>query len=200
MSNLVYKLVKTYGDGFSPSNVNYLCKDNYIHIRLDKFGAKPQHINGFEGKLTFLLTLLMQEKSKEIVYISQIDEWKDKAQYQKRWKECLEHLKSTKEYKDIEYVLKNTFDNFKGIKILPRYSLKHKPESAFDLLGGCDNLFNKDMSYILDCFKYDFMDIVEFLFDNNLEIYIEKVNKVDDSKYINKYKEKEDVGPNLWEE
>jgi len=199
MSNLVYKMVRTYAEHTKVSMVDYLCKDRYIHIRLRRFGDKAQQLIGFEDKLTFLITTLILNKVDGILELSKVKLSESKENYQEIWKQCLECLKSSKEFKDIECVLKEVFKDYKGMKILPMYSLKNKPKNAFDLLGSCDNLPSTEMKFILDCdIRYNFLDIADFLFDNNLEIHIEKENIVDDSKFINKYKEKDD-DYNLWE-
>ena len=199
MSNLVYKMVRTYAEHTKVSTVDYLCKDKYIHIRLRKFGDKVQQLIGFEDKLTFLITTLMQNKVNSILELSKIKLSENKEKYQEIWKQCLECLKSSKEFKDIECVLKEVYQNYKGMKILPMYSLKNKPKNAFDLLGSCENIPSTEMKFILDCdIRYDFLDIADFLFDDNLEIHIEKENQVDNSKFINKYKEKDNC-LSLWE-
>lgn len=191
MNNLDYKIVRKYAEHTDFSATNYLCKDNYVHVRLKKYGDKPLHICGFEAKLTFLLTALIQLKVGSSLDLAMVDRAESKENYQEIWEHCLASLKSTKEYKDVEYVLKTVFANFKGVKILPMYSLKNKPKNAFSLLGGCDNFPCAMMSDVLDCgMYYDFTDIVDFLLNNNVEVYIEEHTEVDDSKYINKYTEK----------
>ena len=202
MTNLVYKRVKTFSqDSFEYSQVNYLCKDNYVHIRLGRFGDKPQKICGFENKLTLLLTLVMRNKVSESLNLSQLKLSESKENYQEIWKQCVDCLKSSKEYKDIEYVIKTVYEDCKGIKLLPMYSIKHKPKNAFDLLGDCINLpDDANIFSVLECdMHYEFADILDFLFNNNVAIYIEPQHKVDDTKFVNKYTEI-DTSYNLWED
>lgn len=199
MNNFDYKLVRRYDTQAEFSSVNYLCKDNYVHVRLRRYGDKQMHISGFEAKLTFLLTFLINKVANDILSISMIKMSEDREKYQVIWNSCLDCLKTTKEYKDIECVLSTVMRNYKGIKILPMYSLKHGAKNAFDLLGECvDSPFSK-MTDVFDCGDiYGFGDIVDFLFNNNVEVYIENKTIIDDSKFIRKYAEKEDEVESLW--
>ncbi len=194
--DLKYKFVRTHNTSFFNSGTNFLCKDGYVHIRLGRFGDKKQKVSGFEQKLTFLITYLINEVASGHFSTLEIQKSLDSSTYEEFFNKCLEILRGHFMYKDILYTIGEIFLNFKGIKILPYYSLKHKPKSAFDLLGSC-SLVESDMN-ICDIFDLDIKeDLYGFLFDDNFEIYIEEQTKIDESKYINKYKEKEDY-IDLW--
>lgn len=198
-NNLVYKFVRVLDDFSYSSDVNFLCKDNYIHIRLKRFGHKKEHLVGFESKLTFLLTLMMNNAINHHITTLQAKLSQDKENYKKIWENCLECLKSTTDYILLEDVLRVMFKEYKGLKILPMYSLKYKPNNAFDLLGECYGLPTSTISidYLLRNEIKD--DLYGFLFDNNVEIYIETKSNIDDSKFIKKHsKQKKEPYVNLW--
>ena len=196
MKNLVYKFVRTLNPEVFGSNINYLYKDNYVHCRLGIYGDKKQRISGFESKLAFLLTFMMNESVNKHLSLSKIQFGDDKENYQEIWNQCLGLLKSMSAYQDLEYTLEKTLIGFKGIKILPMYSLKHKPKNAYELLGICKNMSSKvDLNYLLDVEIKD--DLYGFLFDENFEILIEEESVVDNSKFIRKHKEKKE-DTNLW--
>ena len=197
MNDLVYRFTNVFSERQNYAEVNYLCKDNFIHIRLRRFGDRVERISGFESKLTFLITLLMLNTFNQQITTEQLEMSNNKNNYQEIWKSCLESLKSSGNYKAIETFLTQTL-GAKGIKILPAYSLKKKPKNAYDLLGKCNNFSSEVLlSNLIDTYINPF-GIAEYLYNDNLEISIEKRREVDNSKFINKYKDKSnDI--NLWE-
>ncbi len=200
-NKLVYKFVRTLDETSFSSDVNFLCKDNYVHIRLKRFGYKKEHISGFESKLTFLLTLMMINAVNEHITTVQAKLSQDKENYKELWESCLNCLKSSKEFKDLDWFLCTMFESYKGLKILPMYSLKYKPKNAYDLLGDCYGLSQLSIERLLRVELKD--DLYGFLFDNSLEIYIEESHDVDDSKFIKKHlinrTNKKETYINLWD-
>lgn len=189
------KLVYRFSDTFShrcwlekQDVINYLYKDGYVHVRLATFGTKKECIVGFERKLTFYLTYLMQKEVQSILDLPSIKEARDKKNYQEIWKKCLECLKNSATYRLLDNYFEEYLGQFgyKGIKILPVYSLKNKPKDAFDLLGEV-----KDAPS-LKGFSYS------DLFRDSFEISIEEERIVDNSKFARKHKEKSIDTYQLW--
>lgn len=189
------KLVYRFSDSFSRRNwleeqdiINYLYKDGYVHVRLDTFGNEKERIVGFERKLAFYLTYVMQREVQSILDLPSIKEARDKNNYQEIWKKCLACLKNSSIYKALDSYFEEYLGQFgyKGIKILPAYSLKNKPKDAFDLLGEV-----KDVPCLAGI---SFSE----LFIDSFEISIEEERIVDHSKFARKHKEKSVNTYQLW--
>ena len=189
------KLVYRFSDTLSPrcwiekqDVINYLYKDNYVHVRLDTFGKEKELIVGFERKLAFYLTYLMQKEVQSILDLPSIKEARDKKNYQEIWKKCLACLKNSTTYKLLDEYFDEYLGQFgyKGIKILPVYSLKNKPKDAFDLLGEVKDA--PSLSGISFC----------DLFRDSFEISVEEERIVDHSKFARKHKEKSINTYQLW--
>ena len=189
------KLVYRFSDAFPRRNlleeqdvINYLYKDGYVHVRLDTFGNEKERIVGFERKLAFYLTYLMQREVQSILDLPSIKEARDKKNYQEIWKKCLACLKNSTIYKALDSYFEEHLGQFgyKGIKILPAYSSKNKPKDAFDLLGEV-----KDIPFLAG---FSFSE----LFIDSFEISIEEERIVDHGKFNRKHKEKHNDTYQLW--
>lgn len=180
MSKLTYCLV------FNPNmvvdkdfnNVNFLCIDKKIHIRLRDFNH-PEVIHGFINKLTYLMTYL-------------VNTWPYSGSFDA--KEFLTSFESgdaefEKVNKFIEYILKDT--DFKGIKLFPAYRRKHvDPQHPFGTLAeGTYPVYSNfglgDVNFFLDTLG---INLFKFLFDDRYEIVIKEVSDIDTcySKFTNK--------------
>lgn len=163
------------------SKMKLTCNDNKIHIKLSNFN-NPQIIEGFEQKLSFLITILLQ-----IIY---------GLKYQNCYtKESFNYFTSnfshTAIYNIIVDSIKNMDSTCCGIKI-NRCILKNSKMTG----EVQDNIINPLMEYysgsdliikFLSIFKVD--TLYEYLFNNSYKIIIsDKVNIINKyKKFVNKY-------------
>lgn len=191
--NLVYSLIYMPSIS-SDKTINYLCSDNKVHIRLKKYGIKPEIISGFENKLSFLLTFSLNEfcnhfyMSKDLLrHVNENKNFKD------IWLDIMKEFKTKYNSFGIDDCLSNNILYYEGLKILPIYYKKFKLTNALDLIGECYNLKNKlfddnPTKNFLDYFKLSSLD--EYLFNDAIVIQISKKLKINNSKFINKSKHK----------
>lgn len=186
MSKYVYSLVREFTNEDS-TPVNYLCKDNYIHIRLRDFGNHKEVISGIEDKLTFYVVSLLNKLLPQYIEESLFD-IANKEKYDEIFKSCLNKFRCSDEYNEIKLVLHCLYPNCLGVTILPKYSKKDTYDTVLSMFGNIGN-DNLDL-----CSK---ITLWELLSDENTFIVVDTKKKVNCIKYIKKYAVKKDKS--LWE-
>jgi len=172
MNKLVYNLVYTPslddGLGADERDINWLCSDNKIHIRLRDYN-KPEVITGFINKLTYLVTYLVNSG-------------------------CTSSLESVRENPDayLDTFCKNDSDflrvvdlvksslhepRYSGIKVTKVYRKKkvNKPNSFGIISDGAlpveDNYKLGDLTYFVSSLR---IPLHEFLFNDAYAIVLQE--------------------------
>ena len=185
MNKYVYNLVIRLNKS-SNSDVNYLCKDNFIHIRLRDFGNKKEIISGLEDKLTFYVVWTLNKSLSQ--YLEEdISKITNKDKYDELWNKVMNKYYESFEFQFINSILQIHYPNMKGIKILPRYSKKDDYKTVLSKFG----------TIVGDQILFENSDIItRTLLDENVSIVIDKDRDVNCIKYIKKYANKT---VSLWE-
>ena len=184
MNNLTYKVVYTpsldSGFGAEEKNINFLCSDGKIHVRLRDYDHE-EVVHGFIDKLTYLLTYCINDMASRTINSA----------------EEVFKIFSDIETINIESYLKSILHepNFKGIKLFKNYrKVKgHGILGSFSK-GTCPTIKNEQGLDILD--YPTFLEILgignlyTFLFNDAYDIFICKEKKSKDSyrKFLNKTK------------
>lgn len=142
-NDLVVKYIEDLDKTNNNIDFNPVCSDGYIHVKFRDF-SKTQIIEGFDLKLSFLITLIMHTRilpeSNEVI--------KSKALQETYLKE----LVNCKEFIEIEKGLISIFSNCKGLKINLFYSPKHK-NIPFGLITEFDKqqtILKKHLTFLID--------------------------------------------------
>ena len=175
MGKYVYSLVKELNQ--QREFVNYLCKDNYIHIRLRDFGNKKEVISGLEDKLTFYIVLQLNKLLPKYLEESLFD-ITNKDKYDEIFKACINKFKCSPEYTDLKLILHCLYPECLGINILPRYSKKDSYSTVLSKFGSVDLTLDDDFN------------VYKFLTNESIFIVIDDKKKVNCTKYIKKYANK----------
>lgn len=173
-------------------NAKYVCSDGKIHIRFRDFD-KPQLIEGFESKLTYLIAFIFYEGlySTKEEFLKSNDIWL-LNEYLKR---------GVEKYNNYEY---------KGLLLLDNYSKKEETIKFGSHDPDCfPNPIRKhsedDDSYInkskLNVFTEELKisSIIDFLFNDGYKIIIHRKKEIKDNKFIRKQKKIQDKKSNLIE-
>ena len=198
----MYKLV--YAPEIESAEVNYLYKDNKIHARLGRFGHRYQIISGFENKLGFLITFLINDfVAKNMMtknFINQASNDKDGK--------LLKTIISEFEMSSDDYrVVKEIIADYMNIddltfKIIP-FDYK-RLKSSLDKIGECYNLYiDESCSNISGLYMFrlyfDIENLTSFLFDDCYYVEVTKRSiKINNQKFINKHAEKANDYVKLW--
>ena len=169
--------------------INYICSDNRVHVRFRDFNEAAV-VAGFEQKLTYLITYLMNYSYLQDV-ICTYDQDTLMAGF----------LKS-KDVADINSCIRfeTNNSNYKGLKLRKNYSKKdpetYKPFGRVSVdcfpLNMVDSMLHRgDLTSFLCALKISLRD---YLFDDNYiiiidDVSIEGINK----KFINKMNRKEEL-------
>lgn len=160
--------------------LNYVCSDNKIHVRFRDFN-RPQIIKGFERKLTYLMTYLINFSS-----ISEL------------FNHCSEKtlIDAFEERDDIKKIL-NAIKYDKGINFKSfRFTCNYKRKTDAKPFGDVDEFvfpltydeFNRVIPTTLDIFLEKLkINLLEYLFNDSYSIVIHELgeNKMNE-KFINK--------------
>lgn len=123
VSSLYTKYYQDLANNTKNKNLNmYLCKDNKIHIRLKQYNKKEK-ISGFEQKLTFLITFILQDEilSQTNLYLSQLKENKNNSSGIE-WDDFITmFINNSANIKELDRLLKTCILNYKGLLILKRH-------------------------------------------------------------------------------
>ena len=185
--SLVYTPCKNNFNSDKEPFTNYLCWDNKIHIRFRDYNSN-QTIKGFEGKLTYLLSYLMNYG-----YLPKVLE-------KNNFKEC-DLIKDFLNTKAIITLCNNIRlfameDNFKGLKLSKNY----KKDTDVIYFGKTDiNCFpindgsleiRKDIS--LNSFLESFgnISLIEYLFNDAYSVVISEYKEDKKNKFIKKEERK----------
>ena len=150
-----------YTPGVKSNLVKYTCNDNLIHIRLRDYD-EAQTIWGFEGKLTYLLTFLV---NKTINFNSELDD-----------NQLFEAFMHSSNVAKINSVIGNVLADYGygGLLINPNYRKKQniKYNKFGSIKEGCypTNPYTPiNENYGVDSFLEDFgcITLVEYLFDDS---------------------------------
>ena len=175
----------TYSIIYSPdlktnTGVNYVCSDNKIHVRFRDFN-KPQMISGFERKLTYLMTYLMNYS-----YVSDL------------FKSCNEKtlMNILLDSADVEKIFNAIkYDkqiDFKAFRLTLNYKRKDElvafgklEQSAFPLdYDEFGNVKTASLETFLHKLK---VGLLEYLFNDSYSILIHEKEETDvNVKFINK--------------
>lgn len=176
---LTYSIIYT-PDITTNNGVNYVCSDNKIHIRFRDFN-KPQVISGFERKLTYLMTYLMN--------YSFVSELFDHCNEKTLINALLDSIDVQKIYNAIKY---DKQIDFKSFRLTSNYKRKDElvifgkvEESAFPLTYDEFGLKKiADLETFLHKLK---VGLLEYLFNDSYSIIIHEKDETDvNVKFINK--------------
>lgn len=181
MKDLTYKLIYTPSNEsyylLEESDINFVCSDGKIHIRLRDYGDKEEVISGFINKLTYLVTYLVN-------YM--VNSNPERYNSTDKLLESSTEIINNSIGRFIGLTIHN--DNYKGIKISKNYrKVKH-----YDILGGiptelCPYSNGKDKCSI-DLFLRTFgINLHDYLFNDAYEVVICKNDKKSNyNKFLNK--------------
>lgn len=159
-------------------NLKYLCKDNKIHIRFRDYNKK-QVIRGFESKLTYLLTYLMN-----YWYLPQVIQ---KYDSDKLIEDFLETKEITKLVLNLNLFLNTA--NFKGLKLSKNYKRKNSKDFG-DTLLECFPSHKDEVEKIggIDLFLeyFNFNNLLDYLFNDGIILIIHEELKEDITKFDRK--------------
>lgn len=199
----MYKLV--YAPEIESTNVNYLYKDNKVHVRLSRFGHRYQIISGFEGKLSFLVTFLINDFVAKSMMSKNLIDRASKDKDNKVLKEMIDSFeRNSKDYKAVKENISEYMhrDNL-TFKIVP-FDYK-RLKTSLDKIGECYNLYidnscsNISGLYLFMLYFNIDSSINSFLFDDCYYIEITRRSvKVNNQKFIKKHAEKENDYVKLW--
>lgn len=160
--------------------LNYVCSDNKIHVRFRDFN-RPQIIKGFERKLTYLMTYLINYSSTNELFGHCSD------------KTLINAFMETEEVKKIFNSIK--YDkgiDFKSFRFTPNYKRKENAVAFGNLNSLVFPLnydeFNRPLTTTLDTFLNKLkISLLEYLFNDSYSIVIHELdeNRIDE-KFINK--------------
>lgn len=162
------------------TSVSYLCADNKVHIRFRDF-KEDECIKGFEKKLTYLLTYLVN-----YAYLPSIVGSYDENT-------LINNFLKTSDLTSIYNVIKanERSNNFRGLKARKNYKKQDcKPFGAVDMQ--CFPMVYKDgvaAAGSLDTFLKAFkVSLKDYLFDDNYIIVIKskRNNKELNNKFVNR--------------
>lgn len=177
---LTYSIIYTPDSTRINSDVNYVCSDNKIHVRFRDFN-KPQTISGFEKKLTYLMTYLVNYS-----YISNLIKVCDEETIINAFSKSKDVLKI---YSFIKHDKQIDFKNF---RFNANYTRKDETlpfgkieQSAFPL---CYDEFGILKEATLDTFLSKLkVNILDYLFDDSYSIILhEKETKDLNKKFTDK--------------
>ena len=157
-------------------NINFVCSDNKIHFRFKDF-IRPECIQGFEKKLTYLMTYLINSKN-------DIDN--------KNTKNYLNQFLKSEDVESIIAIISNNISNlkFKGLQARFNYNKVDYKQYPFgninrDYFPYLENTKN-DLKQFLSKFKISLRD---YLFNDKYVIILTD-NKIKDVNL--KFKNKEE--------
>ena len=160
-------------------DISFLCADKKVHIRFRDF-IEAEVISGFEKKLTYLLTYLMNYSFLPSI----IGKYSDK--------ELIDNFLKTSDLTSVYRVIKvNECSNkFRGFKLLKNYKKRHcKPfgevdNECFPMCHENNMVTLGSLEMFLRMFKVTLKD---YLFDDNYSVIIKSIkNKKENVKFINK--------------
>lgn len=181
----------TCGIYYSPNNkendlekINYICADKKIHIRFRDFSEK-EIISGFEKKLTYLLSYLMN--------FSYLPKVVDKYDSQVLITDFLKTTDVMTIYNEIK--LYTHIDNIKGFKLTKNY--KKKVCKAFGEVNPYAFPLNIQDTVVktgnLNSFLTNFkINLIDYLFNDNYVIIIHEARTAKLSKFKRKQIRKEE--------
>lgn len=181
---LTYSLIYT-PDLKTETNINYVCSDKKIHIRFRDFNKPQTLIAGFEKKLTYLISYLMN-----FSYITNLFEICD-------IKTIINALLDSEDLKTIYNNIKYTKQiDFKSFRLTPNYkksdcvAFGKVEETAFPLEYDEFGVKKEgDLNTFLSKLKVGLLD---YLFNDSYAIFIhEKVEYDSNQKFKNKESRKE---------
>ncbi len=189
MANLTYSLIYTPST-ITNDIVKYTCSDGRIHIRFKNFNG-PQVIQGFESKLTYLVSFIFHEN-----HCNSIEEFMN-----------LNDVWLLNQYLE-QGLSKYTFTSYKyrGLKVFKNYD-KQVNTDAFGVYNpSCFPHNLKEDNNHIEGNKIDFfiknlhiIDLNEFLFNEGYRIIIHKKKETKDNKFIRKQKKIKEKESNLIE-
>ena len=173
-------------------NINPSCSDNKIHIRFSKF-TEPETIVGFEGKLTYLITLMF---CKDFSYfgIERDDIKSTKLDFKTVWEKYIPKFKESHSFKAILSAVQSKYP-VKDILLAPMYLRDgyKNPWRQFGEIGDdCYVQVNRD-GYLKGCCSLtDFITsfkvtLEEFLLNDSIYLRISEFSpKNVNKKFLNK--------------
>jgi hypothetical protein len=203
---LTIKVVKTAWTE-TRDDIDYLYMDGCLHARLKDYGWKKETVTGFEGKLNFLLTYIVNYYVQaNLMTPEMITRMLDKNEWKKIWDDVTDKISSGDCLKPVYGAINAIFgkDKCKGLSILPAYH-KKTPREGFIMTGGIKGLHVEEGEAPINAFMNTFgvADglVSDFLRDDSYSIEISPKVEIDYSKFITKHKEKHKKSPeeiNLW--
>lgn len=176
---LTYSIIYT-PDLITEQGINYVCSDNKIHVRFRDFN-KPQMISGFEKKLTYLVTYLMNYS-----YTSELFEHCNE-------KTLINALLDSPDMEKIYNAIKYDKQiDFKCFRLTANYKRKEEriafgklEQTAFPLMY---DEFGAPKSADLDTFLHKLkIGLLEYLFNDSYSILIHEKTESDvNVKFVNK--------------
>ena len=185
---LTYSLVYTpLVKDWEYNHPKYTCSDNKIHIRFKDYNS-PQLIEGFEAKLTYLISYLMN-----YCYLPKILNKSDN-------KSLMEDFLKTSDINKINVVIKEfTGDGkYKGLKLHKNYNKKTNIKYFGEVNIECfpieeENGIEKASNLSLFLSNLGEIPLVSYLFNDNYKLYIHESKPKKTNKFLRKQLRKEQV-------
>lgn len=169
----------TYSLNYTPSfktnsEINFICSDNKIHVRLDNFYTEIT-IEGFEKKLTYLLTYLINYS-----YLPKVIGVEKESL-------LIETFLKTSDISAINEAIRKhfNFDNFKGLNLRKNYKKLNcntfglTDSNCFPLLYEENITQAGDLNTFLSILN---ISLDEYLFNDSYSIIIHEVSNKDMNK------------------
>lgn len=188
MSKYVYSLVKELNVDYD--RVNYLCKDNLLHVRLRDFGKKKEIISGLEDKVTFYIVWIMNKMLSTYLDVSIFD-ISNKDKYKEIFDSCLIKFKESEDCRVLAFCVRQMYPSCKGLSILPRYSKLDKYDTVLSLFGNVNTSTSSTFEQFIG------ISIYKYLCDESVFLVVDAKKKVNCTKYLKKYAKKSKNS--LWE-
>lgn len=175
MKNLTYSLCYTPSTKQFNKELNFICTDDRIHIRLDNYNI-PKLIFGFEKKLTYLLTYLFNYSYLPIIscYDSDLDNLFNKFLTTSDVVKIIQQIQEV--YSDFK---------FKGLKVVKNYK-KINYKMFGDLNIKCfpldqDKCELASLDMFLNILK---INLYDYLFNDSFTVIIHETKE---EKHLNKF-------------
>ena len=184
--SLVYSLVYTpLVKDWEENHPKYTCSDNKIRIRLKDYNSS-QLIEGFQAKLTYLISYLMN-----YCYLPRILTRSDNQT-------LLEDFLKTPDIRKINFAIRDFTgdEKYKGLKLCKNYNRKSNIKFFGDVDISCfpieeENGIERAGNLALFLSNLGGIPLISYLFNDNYKLYIHETKPQKTSKFLRKQLRKE---------
>ena len=172
-----------------PMEIDPLCCDNKIHVRLRDFNKKHFYIQTLEDKLALCIGMRLASLIEDSdLNLDQVDDY--------IWTKYLNKLYSEEDFKQLIQKFSSYFPNFKGLVIMKKYQKKSPKNSILKVFGTIPTSIKLQLSSYLERLNLSWIDFVlddNIIFEVNYQdkqVYVTAKEDRLYSKYLNRTKKK----------